>query len=788
MITGIKLKNWRSHLESSLTFTKGTNALVGILGSGKSSVMNALCFGLFGTFPDLQTRKVKLDDIIMNKPEVKNTAEIIVDFEIGGKNYSIMRVIERGKGTTYSEIKEEDKLLDSPNTQRVTELVEKTLKVNYELFSKAIYSEQNNIDYFLRLPKGERMRRMDNLLMIDRFEKVRSSSTSLKNKLIDRKLGKQSVIDQTDVLKLKTNLKEISQGLDEIQNEKENFSKDLKIINSEKTTIQEKLNRLEKLNEKLIDLRQEKSKIETSIKENEKSVQSIEELLKDIEKDKIKEKVEQLKNELEVISKKYNENKSEYENLTRKISEQKTRIDFLEKDKIIRLNTDIKNKIEFESKLKEIKQKYENPDLDLKNFRGKLDETNKQLTIQLTRKESLEKSLQEIEKLENKCPVCESSITRDKKNKLIQDRTDNLKQIELDAEKLKKQKILLQSNISELEDIVDDYKKYSRETENISELKNQLESLQKEYNDLKNNLFKRQESFEKVKQEILSIEKEMDEKKNNKQNLELVMTRINEYNERKLTLIELEKRKLDIENNTDQIKKDIGDEKIEQIREKFNEIIKKKSGLETKMQNIDQVISEKNNRKKEYEDKIDFVEKEKTEIKNLEEIVKGLQIFSKALEHTQVELRKEFIDTVNYTMSTIWSSIYPYDDFVGARLEIIDRDYVLQLKERLGDWVEVERIASGGERSIACLVLKVAFALVLAPQLKWLVLDEPTHNLDRKAVEDLSQTLRTRVGDFIEQIFLITHDEKLEDSVTGNLYRLEREKEKDGVTKIIQVN
>jgi len=62
------------------------------------------------------------------------------------------------------------------------------------------------------------------------------------------------------------------------------------------------------------------------------------------------------------------------------------------------------------------------------------------------------------------------------------------------------------------------------------------------------------------------------------------------------------------------------------------------------------------------------------------------------------------------------------------------------------------------------------------------------HNLDRKAVEDLSQTLKTKIGDFIEQIFLITHDEKLEDSVTGNLYRLERDKQKDGVTKVIQVN
>jgi DNA repair exonuclease SbcCD ATPase subunit len=139
-------------------------------------------------------------------------------------------------------------------------------------------------------------------------------------------------------------------------------------------------------------------------------------------------------------------------------------------------------------------------------------------------------------------------------------------------------------------------------------------------------------------------------------------------------------------------------------------------------------------------------------------------------------------------MSEVWPSIYSYEDFTGVALNIEGGDYVLQLKDRMGRWVGADGIASGGERSIACLALRIAFSLVLAPQLKWLVLDEPTHNLDSKAVEDLAVTLKTRVGDFVEQIFLITHDEKLEDAVTGNLYKLEREKETDGVTKVIQVN
>ena len=88
MISKISLLNWRSHSKSEVEFDRGTNALIGKMGSGKSSIMNAICFGLFGTFPDLQTRKVKLDDLIMDKPRIEDESHIIVNFVIDGKEYS----------------------------------------------------------------------------------------------------------------------------------------------------------------------------------------------------------------------------------------------------------------------------------------------------------------------------------------------------------------------------------------------------------------------------------------------------------------------------------------------------------------------------------------------------------------------------------------------------------------------------------------------------------------------------------------------------------------------------
>ena len=63
MIKSIVISNWRSHKKTEIDFSNGTNILVGIMGAGKSSVLEALCYGLYGNFPSLQKKKVRLSQI-----------------------------------------------------------------------------------------------------------------------------------------------------------------------------------------------------------------------------------------------------------------------------------------------------------------------------------------------------------------------------------------------------------------------------------------------------------------------------------------------------------------------------------------------------------------------------------------------------------------------------------------------------------------------------------------------------------------------------------------------------
>jgi lipoprotein-releasing system ATP-binding protein len=88
-----------------------------------------------------------------------------------------------------------------------------------------------------------------------------------------------------------------------------------------------------------------------------------------------------------------------------------------------------------------------------------------------------------------------------------------------------------------------------------------------------------------------------------------------------------------------------------------------------------------------------------------------------------------------------------------------------------GEWLNAAGYASGGEKIIASLALRIAFTKILTPQLNVLILDEPTHNMDDKAIATFVEVLQNDLSDFLEQIFIITHNEKLAEA-GNNIIRI----------------
>ncbi|MFB6294134.1 MAG: AAA family ATPase, partial [Candidatus Nanohaloarchaea archaeon] len=196
MITRVYLENWKSHHETELEFSSGVNVLIGEMGAGKSSVLDAICFALYGTTPALKSRTVTLDELIRRTPSPAQDAVVEVDLQHDGATYTVRREVERDKGTTTSELRKDGELQVAPQAGDVTDAVADLLGIDYGLFSRAIYSEQNQLDYFLELRAGEREEKIDELLALDRFETARSTLVSVVNRLDDRKDDREEDVAQ----------------------------------------------------------------------------------------------------------------------------------------------------------------------------------------------------------------------------------------------------------------------------------------------------------------------------------------------------------------------------------------------------------------------------------------------------------------------------------------------------------------------------------------------------------------------------------------------------------------
>ncbi|MCX8178830.1 MAG: AAA family ATPase [Candidatus Aenigmarchaeota archaeon] len=786
MIRSVRLINWKSHEDSIMEFSGGTNVIIGSIGAGKSSVMDAICFGLFGTFPSVQTKKTKLDEIIMSKPVPKKDARVTLCFDFDGKEYTVERQIDRGKGTSYSEIREGDKLLESPNSQRVTDFIQKILKIDYELFSKAIYSEQNSIDYFLKLSKGERMKKIDNLLKIDKFERARSNLVTLRNRLLNKKNTIEKIYSLEDEKSLEKKYEELKKIILENSGIIKKLEEDKIHFESKYQEISEKIEYIENDMKRIEVLRERINNLDNSIKENKKIMENLRASIKDFSIYEIQSQIQKYEEMKKTLEERINLLKKTLENYIFEQSKIKSEIDF-----VLKINSEIENKIKIsrqvQNKLKEIESKY--PDLPENAFEienRKLKEIESKISVLNFRIKDLEDSYKKLSEINGICPVCNSEISKEKKSHILHMKEREKSELSLEIENLNNEKKTIETKISQIKLDLNEFEKLKNDIKDLDSIiidyeknKKSIDNYSKVLLEIESKVLSTRSSIDEATRELDKINKDKFQIQHIKDRLD-DLQRLKESNEKMQKEIEINQKEF---KHLLEKYKDIDFNKMK--NEKII-IAMKISEIKVEIQRSQERIENGKKQLEEINVQIEKVKKIKKEIEDLQNAIKNLDIYEIALEQTQNQLRQEFIETVNSKMSEIWSDIYPYSDYVDIRLYVEDDDYVLQLSDSNGDWMDVDRV-SGGERSIASLALRIAFSLVLVPHLNWLILDEPTHNLDAKSVEKLGEILRDRINDFVQQVFLITHEKSLESAAKGEIYHIKRNKDKDEPSQVERI-
>ena len=377
MITSIELGDFLSHSNTKLEFEDGVTVFVGDNGAGKSSIIDAITFALFGQ----HTRK-------SNKGLIKrgtNQGFAKVGFSVNSKQFEAVRKIDN-KGTLaakFAEVIGDDRIEIAAGERKqfgesMTHEVERVIGLDFEKLKIASIVQQGELNTIINAKPKEFKELLNAIIGIDKLD-IASEVMKTVNKKFREKIKENVGYDDTHIEFLLRDLEKYEKEIEESKPQKDQL--ELK---------------QEKLKNEVDDLR---GKIETESPKIDK--------IKQIELRK-KELLSYAKEAIREIQREINENE-------RKIQDCEGCFEHIE------LRLDLESKV----------QKVEDA---IKDTVKKIQEMTNQITS-LKEKQLLASKLQLVN---NKCPVCDSNV--EKLNPLFQEAHLRQEILELQKQIVSKEK------------------------------------------------------------------------------------------------------------------------------------------------------------------------------------------------------------------------------------------------------------------------------------------------------------------------------------------------------------
>jgi DNA repair exonuclease SbcCD ATPase subunit len=174
-----------------------TTLIIGENGSGKSTILDALTFVLFGkAFRNI------------NKSQLVNTINekgllVTIEFSIGNKNFTV----RRGVKPNIFEVLQDGKMIDQlANNRDYQEYLEKViLKLNYKSFTQIVVLGSSTFEPFMQLKQSDRRTIVEDLLDIQIFSSMNSllkvKNSELKTTISDNEHKRELNVSKTKLQK-----------------------------------------------------------------------------------------------------------------------------------------------------------------------------------------------------------------------------------------------------------------------------------------------------------------------------------------------------------------------------------------------------------------------------------------------------------------------------------------------------------------------------------------------------------------------------------------------------------
>lgn len=471
-LLSLKLNNFRQHQASAINFSDGLTGIIGHNGSGKSTVVEAMAFALYGS----KALRGKVEDVHTYGISRQETTLVELSFEHESQVYKIVRTLNQAdifKGG-------QDKALVSGN-KAVSLKTEEILGLNIDEFLSSYYTEQKALE-FLSGKKGttEREKFIIKMIGYDKLEKLqqalREDRRDLKNKIsgLESGLGDKEFIEK-QILEEKKALETLKQEEKEAVKVLQNAEKGEEVAKKTFLELGKDYEEYQNYQQELRYFNETEEKLFQRLKEQE-----------------IKE----------------SENK---ERLEKKIND----TDFLvDEDFSYKLNLLEKEIPEFEKQILNITEEAETAKI---KFQEELNQKKSELVVLEAEAKNLETKIKTLKKLKTggHCPTCNQVLGEEFKQVmegLLAKQQDNYQEIK-EAENELKKISQTPDKITALDESLSELKEKLRTAQNT---KNTLHGLQQEILAIKN-----------TKEQLLVLEKEI---KDNKTSSELLNEKITQLN------------------------------------------------------------------------------------------------------------------------------------------------------------------------------------------------------------------------------------------------------------------
>ncbi|MFT4303558.1 MAG: AAA family ATPase [Candidatus Woesearchaeota archaeon] len=792
LIKWIKLENIRSYTTSKITFPEGTTLLSGDIGSGKSTILLAIEFVLFG----LVKGEIS-GSTLLRKGTVQGDVELC--FQLDDKEIIIKRILKKKKDSISQDnsyiiingVKKESAPVELKAS--ILELLGYPMdfltKKNL-LFRYTVYTPQEEMKRIIFESKEDRLNTLRKVFGVDKYKRIRENVVLVQKRLKEQCKEISGYISDFDLKKNEMN--EILKTIEVLGNELIPLEKSKKESNEYLNQLYTKINSKKKIKEEFMIYKNKIEKLDYELsmilKEREENNNIIKEYEKQIMLMNIVKVDESKKDELE-------KNIKEKEEIIVKLKEEKSRINEKEKN-LTNMKKDIedylnnqnnseiiKTKQEIVAKINQLKSdalKKEQLMKDLENAKEEKSSYERNKAVLNDKILSSKETLNKITGLEE-CPTCLQKVDDNHKHKISQKQQESISNytegINMIDNKIKSLKIIEIEN--QLNEVIKNEKELNILNvkvatiegieKNIIEKKEQLQNIIRQLEQViieKNKI--EQENIDDLVQIVnndkLQLQKINDEinklkiKKEKEDNIERLIAKNNEH---KLKVIKINEEKNNLAKESDKFKGI--DEIVANIESKIKNKEQELKNIEINI-NIKQTkLSEKNKEITKLKSEIDNKETKRKEMIKKKQYIDWIdnsfiQIIAMIEKNILVSVNNEF-----NALFQEWFDILVEDELITARL---DEEFT-PIVQQNGYDIEAENL-SGGEKTALALAYRLALNKVIneitseVNTKDLLILDEPTDGFSEQQLDKIRDVL-DRLQ--MKQLIIVSHENKIESFV-----------------------